>query len=192
MSREAIPTLVLAAALAVAATDGAVAGSTYTRIDTDACEVVKTYEDGAADLRCPGLDGLEVFVNGGDARTDVDFGVRNDNFESFSAFNGTGETVEWVSDDGGAPYATILRFLIDVDGRSAEALVVSLIGSESEAGCVIGVVDAATEQANGAARGLAALAPTFDCAIDPVVVLPGANELVRGFNGANGTRGSGS
>ena len=68
----------------------------------------------------------------------------------------------------------------------------SLVGTESEPGCVVGVVDAAAEQANGVARGLAAMAPSFDCAIDPVVVLPGASELVRGFSGANGTRGSGS
>ena len=52
-------------------------------------------------------------------------------------------------------------------------------------GCVIGVVDAALDQANGIARGLGAMAPLFDCATDPVVIVPGAGELVSQFNGAN-------
>ncbi len=164
---------------------GVQAASTYTTIDYADCETLETYEDGGADLLCPGLDGLDVFVSEGDARLDVDYGFKGENFETFSAFNSIGDTIEWLSDARGVQQAAILRFFISVDGREAQALVISRINTESQDGCVIGVVDARLEQANGMARGIGAMAPTFDCSIDPVVIAPGASELVLGFNGAN-------
>ncbi|MEO7221768.1 MAG: hypothetical protein ABIY37_04785 [Devosia sp.] len=176
--------LILVAAFAVLAS-AAQAESVYTDLDLDACDVVETYEGGGADLRCDGYEGWDVWVHDGDARTDVDYGYWNDNFESFSAFNGPGPKIEWMLDAGGTPYAAALRFLIDVDGRKAQALVVSKPGDSEVPGCVIGVVDAAADQANGVARGLGAMAPLFDCASDPVVIVPGASELVSQFNGAN-------
>jgi hypothetical protein len=163
----------------------AMAESVYTDLDLDACNVAETYEGGGADLRCDGYDGWDVLVHDGDARTDVDYGFANDNFESFSAFNGPGQKIEWMLGADGKPYAAALRFLIDVDGRSAQALVVSKPGNSEEPGCVIGVVDAAADEANGVARGLGAMAPLFDCTSDQVVIVPGASELVAGFNGAN-------
>lgn len=173
--------------LAVAAlwSGGAHAASTYTKIDDAKCQLLKTYEDGGSDMRCPGLPGLDVFVSEGDARLDVDYGVKGEHFETFSAFNSIGDTVEWLSNARGVPEAAIIRYLISVDGREAQALVVSRINTESQDGCVIGVVDAKLEQANGMARGIGAMAPTFDCATDPVVIAPGAGELVAGFSGAN-------
>jgi hypothetical protein len=176
---------VLLAAAAVLMGSGAEAASTFTKIDDARCETLQTYEDGGVDLRCPGLDGLDVFVSEGDARLDVDYGVRTENFETFSAFNTIGDTVEWLRDAGGVPQAAVIRYKISVDGREAQALVISRINTEAQDGCVIGVVDAALEQANGMARGIGAMAPTFDCSIDPVVITPGASELVRGFTGAN-------
>ncbi len=176
----------LAAVVAFAAfASAAQAESVYTDLDLDACDVVETYEGGGADLRCDGLEGWDVLVHEGDARTDVDYGFANDNFESFSAFNGPGPKVEWMLGESGVPYATALRFLIDVDGRKAQALVVSKPGNSEVPGCVLGVVDAAADQANGIARGLGAAAPLFDCSTDQVIVFPGASELVSQFNGAN-------
>ncbi|MGN6489360.1 MAG: hypothetical protein ACTHLT_16290 [Devosia sp.] len=180
-----IASVLLAASAAGLIAGGAEAASAYTKIDGARCETLKTYEDGGVDLRCPGLGDLDVFVSEGDARTDVDYGARNEHFETFSAFNGIGDTVEWLSNAAGVPEAAIIRYLISVDGREAQALVVSRINTESQDGCVIGVVDAGLEQANGMARGIGAMAPTFDCSIDPVVIVPGASELVRGFSGAN-------
>lgn len=178
--------LVPAIAVALIAVAGpALAASAYTDLDTDDCEILETYEDGGVELRCDGYGGFDVFVSDGDARMEVDYGVRNDSFETFSAFNGVGERIEWMLDDEGAPYATALRFLIDVDGRKAQALVVSTIGTRGEPGCVVGVVDAAADQANGIARGLGAMASLFDCSSDQDVIVPGAAELVAGFNGAN-------
>lgn len=161
------------------------ADSAYSDLHPEACEVVETYEGGGADLRCNGIEGWDVWLHEGDARVDVDYGYPNDNFESFSAFNAPGPKVEWMLDDAGEPYATALRFLIDVDGRWAEALVVSKPGNSEVPGCVVGVVDASADQANGIARGLGAAAPLFDCSTDAVIIVPGAGELVRQFNGAN-------
>ena len=163
------------------------AESAYTTLDLNACEVLKVYEEsGGVELRCDGYGGIDVFVSEGDARMEVDYGSRNENFESFGAFNGVGETVEWMLDDDGVPYAAALRFHLDNDGTlGAQALVVARIGSTDAPGCVVGVVDAATEQANGIARGLGALAPIFDCASDKAVIVPGASELVLTFSGAN-------
>jgi hypothetical protein len=161
------------------------AGSEYTTLDLDACDVLETYEDGGSDLRCDGFSGVDVFVSEGDARMDVDYGVPSGAFETFSAFNSVGDKVEWMLDEDTAPYAAALRFFIDVDGRKAQALVVSRLGSAIAPGCVVGIVDASLEQANGIARGLGALARYFDCTTDPVVVVPGASELVYGFSGAN-------
>jgi hypothetical protein len=176
--------LTLIAAFAVLPS-AAQAESVYTDLDFDACDVVETYEGGGADLRCDGLEGWDIWVHEGDARTDVDYGYWNDNFETFSAFNGPGEKVEWMLGDDGVPYAAALRFFIDVDGRKAQALVVSKPGDSEVPGCVVGVVDAALDQANGMARGLGAAAPLFDCTTDPVIIVPGASELVSQFNGAN-------
>ena len=181
--RIASALLTLAAVAALGG--GAQAASVYSKIVDADCTVLKTYEDGGADLRCPGHDGLEVFVSEGDARLDVDFGVKTDSFETFLAFNTIGDTVEWLTNADGVAEAAIIRYLISVDGREAQALVISRVGSESEPGCVVGVVDAALEQANGMARGIGAMAPLFDCSADRVVIAPGASELVAGFSGTN-------
>lgn len=171
--------------LAAAAAGPAWAQSSYTTLDLEACEVLKVYEEGGgADLRCDGQGGFDVFVSEGDARMDVDFGVRNEAFETFSAFNNIGKTIEWMEDQDGLQ-AAIIRFLIDVDGRKAEALVVSKVGTPDAPGCVVAVVDAAAEQANGTARGLGAMAKFFDCDSDRIVIVPGARALVADFSGAN-------
>ncbi len=183
--------LVLTIAAFAAATSGGVrAESVYTTIDLDACETLETYEDGGFRMRCDGHDGLDVLVSEGDARMDVDYGVDSEAFETFSAFNSVGETVEWLIGPSGDAEAAILRFRIGVDGRRAEALVVSRVGSASTPGCVIGVVDATLDQSNGMARGIGAMAASFDCQRDRVVIPSGARELVRGFTSANGVAGA--
>lgn len=178
--------ILLTSAVSVAGlAGGAEAASVYTKIDEAQCEVLQTYEDGGAALRCPGHGGIDVFVTEGDARLDVDYGVNSGSFETFSAFNNIGDTVEWLTGSDGMAEAAILRFRISADGREAEALVVSRVGAEGAPGCVVGVVDAALEQANGMARGIGAMAPLFDCNSDKVVIASGARPLVRAFTGAH-------
>jgi hypothetical protein len=181
--RTALSLLAGAIAAILAATP-AFAQFSYTTIDYDECETLQTYEDGSVELRCDGYGGFDIYPSDGDARMDVDYGVKNEDFETFSAFNVAGETVEWFEDADGVQAAT-LRFFIDVDGRKAQALVVSQVGFKDQPGCVVGVVDAALDQANGIARGIASVAKYFDCSRDAVVIVPGASELVRGFDGAD-------
>src|SRR6478672_795604 len=126
-----IASALLTLAAVAALSGGAQAASVYSKIVDAECKVLKTYEDGGADLRCPGHDGLDVFVSEGDARLDVDFGAKNDSFETFSAFNNIGDTVEWLTNADGVAEAAIIRYLISVDGREAQALVISRVGSES-------------------------------------------------------------
>lgn len=179
--RLLLPMLVVALAAAAPAR----AESLYTKLDLDACDVLSTDEEvGGAELRCDGYGGFDVFVSDFDARMSVDFGERDDRFETFAAFNSVGDTIEWLVDDNGVQ-ATVLRYFIDVDGRKAQALVASKVGVRGAPGCVIGIVDAAMDQANGVARGLASMAGVFDCGSDAVVVVPGASELVAQFSGAN-------
>lgn len=170
---------------AVLAAGPVAAQSSYTSFDLDACEVIEIYEEtGGGKFRCEGYGGFDVYVSEGDARMDVDFGVANDRFQTFSAFNGVGDTVEWIEDADGVQ-AAVIRFHIDVDGRSAQALVVSKVGLQDAPGCVVGIVDAAADQANGVARGLANMARFFNCDDDRITIVPGARPLVSDFSGAN-------
>lgn len=171
--------------LAVLAAGPATAQSSYSPLDLDDCDLIEAYEEtGGGVFRCDGQGGFDVYVTEGDARMDVDFGEPNDRFQTFSAFNGVGETVEWYEDVDGIQ-AALIRFFIDVDGRKAQALVVSKVGVRGDPGCVTGIVDAAAEQANGVARGLAAMAKIFDCDDDDIVIVAGARPLVADFSGAN-------
>ena len=113
---------------------------------------------------------------------DVDFGVRNEAFETFSAFNGVGKTIEWMRRRTMASRPRRIRFLIDVDGRKAEALVVSKVGtSRTSRAAWSAIVDAAAEQANGVARGLGAMAQFFDCDSDRHRHRPGRARARRRF-----------
>lgn len=180
-----IRALSMAAAVAMLAAGPAMAQSSYTTLDLDDCETLRVYEEtGGGVFRCDGYGGFDVYVSDGDARMDIDFGVPNDRFQTFTAFNGVGDTIEWLEDVDGVQ-AAIIRFLIDVDGRSAQALVVSKVGVRDDPGCVVAIVDAAADQANGVARGLGNMAKLFDCSDDDIIIVPGARPPVAEFSGAN-------
>ena len=167
--------LALTAAFALLAS-AAQAESVYTDLDLEACDVVETYEGGGADLRCDGLDGWDVWVHEGDARTDVDYGYWNDTFETFSAFNHAGPRIEWRIVTEGAvarPFAAIRRWFVSTDpensGRTTQVLVVSRVGQvEDREGCVVGLVVASgNPQANEQARRIAdEHARSFACGVD--------------------------
>jgi len=133
--------------------------SVYTDLDLDACETLKTYEDGGVDLRCPGYDGIPLYVSDGDARMDIDAGVPNDVFTSQTAFNLLGDRVEWrIVDD--APVAIIVRYRMDVGDSHlpplTDELAVITIGTEGAPGCLIDWVHATAQPSpNEAARALA-------------------------------------
>jgi len=184
-----IATLAAAGFSAAIAVSGAgAAESVYTTLDLDACAVLaQDRESGGIALQCEGLPGYPVFASEGDLRFDVDFGVPNERWESFSPFNAINDVVEWRVTDG-EPHAAILRYLIDtgVTGGpedKGQVLVVSSVGREGTPGCVVALVDAAIEQANGVARGAAAMAPLFACGTHAPVAIGPEGSFAFSFSG---------
>lgn len=177
----------MAGACLAAAGSAHAAESVYTTLDLDACAVLdQDDESGGISLQCDGLPGHPVFVSEGDLRFDVDYGVPNERWESFGPFNAINETVEWRVADG-VPHAAILRFFIDTGMTGGpedkgEALVVSRVGTEAAPGCVVAVIDAKVEQANGVARGAAAMATRFACGADMPVGVGPEDSFAHSFN----------
>ena len=132
--------------------------SAYTNLDLGACETLREYEEsGGVELRCPGYQGVPLFVSRGDLRYDVDAGVPNDAWETPTPFNSLGETVEWRLRDG-EPSAVIVRYQIaGPSGRDERSrLAVIAVGREGAPGCLVGYVGADAEPSqNAAARALA-------------------------------------
>ena len=72
------------------------ATSAYTPLNLDRCSLIAEVEEGAgASWRCPGRNGISLFVMTGDARFDVDAGIDNGQWESLMPFNRPGPQVEW-------------------------------------------------------------------------------------------------
>ncbi|MEN3792220.1 hypothetical protein [Fulvimarina sp. MAC3] len=178
--------------LIIATTFPAVAAandSTYTKIDFDACETLFfSDEGGSVSLKCPGYRGIPVYYNEGDLRADVDFGTPNQFFETFGAFNSTGDTVEWRL-AAGKPIAAILRFHLDPGdgGEKGQVLSVHKIGFKGKAGCAIAYVDArANPNANGLAREVADdRAPSFACGTDRPTYVGKVSRSGRGATAVN-------
>jgi len=140
--------------------------STYTDLDLDACQTLAEDPMGAS-LQCKGYRNFPVYFKEGDLRQSVVFGdvdqeLIDGAFESFSAFNHVNTKIEWRLNDGGQPYAAILRWFIDnpgPDGSSSKAsrgeiLVVSKVATSGDGGsCFVAMVDAkANANANELAR----------------------------------------
>jgi hypothetical protein len=185
--RQHAATLLLAGACLLAVGQAHAAESVYTTLDLDACAVLaQDRESGGILLQCEGMPDYPVFASEGDLRFDVDYGVQNNIWQSFGPFNSINETVEWRVADG-VPHAAILRFFIDTGMTGGaedkgEALVVSRVGTDTAPGCVVAVVDAKVEQANGVARGAAAMAARFDCGTDMPVAVGPEGSFAHSFN----------
>ena len=155
--------LILLAALAGAPT------SAYTQLNLDNCEIYSVAHAGEGDWsnrRCPGRNGVTLFVNEDDARFDVDAGVDNNEWESPSPLNQLGPQVEWRL-EGGRPFAIIYRYTISEampGGRSM--LAVESVGRTGRPGCLVALITA-TPAANARARQIAdTRARTFRCRRD--------------------------
>ena len=164
------------------------AESVYTKLDLDACTVLERHEEFASvRMVCEGYANNPVYVSEGDLRFDVDYGIENALWESFGPFNSLGDTIEWRV-QGDWVYAAILRYFIDTGMTGGpedkgQALVVSKVSDGASPGCVVAVVDAAVEQANGVARGAAAMAGRFRCG-DPTIAIGPQDSFVFSFTGA--------
>ncbi len=156
------------ASLAGAPAQAAGLDSAYTKLDLDACDVLKEYEEGGGvDLKCSGYKGIPVPE---ELRTVVAFGRDNQNGGTFGPFNSPGETVEWRL-SGGEPFAAILRFHLDPgdgSGRTVSVLGIYTIGGKGRESCPVGYVDASVNaNANVLARKVAdEEARSFACGTD--------------------------
>jgi hypothetical protein len=155
--------LILLAALAGAPT------SAYTTLNLEACEIYSVAHAGEgewANRRCPGRNGVTLFVNEDDARYDIDAGVDNGEWESPSPLNELGPQIEWRL-EGGRPFAIIYRYTISEampGGRSM--LAVESIGRTGRPGCLVALI-AGTAAGNARARQIAdTRARTFRCGRD--------------------------
>jgi hypothetical protein len=147
--------------------------SLYTSLDLEKkCKLVKTFpnEGGSALWDCKGHKGLRVRVAEGDLRFFVSFGENAENqtaaHQTLILFNYIHKTLEWrVERTGGAwiPFATILRYYWDSDGRKGQTLVVTKIG-KNDACHVAHILATGNEHANKLARKIAdKRARGFDC-----------------------------
>jgi hypothetical protein len=158
----------LAVLLATALTRPTPAGaeqisSVYTPLDLGACQDVTPADvkEYGTVWRCKGHDGVDVRVAEGDLRMFVSFGPNAEHqtvtYETLPQFNSIGDTLEWrVVRDGGrwTPFATILRYSWDVDGRKGSTLVVTKLGKDDA--CHVAYVEATgNAEANEEARAIA-------------------------------------
>lgn len=152
----------------------------YTRLDLDQCrqEARPPAEpdepvDGAT-WWCVGYDGMPVRVAEGDLRFLISYGPNAAEElaagQTLPQFNTINQTLEWRLDGSGRPFATILRYFIDIElgdrTGKGQVLVVTKLGGPGQI-CHVGYVDAlATPNANAVAREIADRSPDFVCGQD--------------------------
>lgn len=146
--------------------------SVYTRLDLDDCLILSTEaeveENQGAEWVCAGHDRIVVWVAEGDLRYFLGYGSHGRDQCSYRQTLGPFHTVhtalEWRLRDG-VPIATILRYVLEGDGRAQQYLVVTKLGDGQA--CQMAYVDASTPDANRLAQEAAdRYAPGFDCATD--------------------------
>lgn len=140
--------------------------SAYTKLDLDACEAAdEDDEPGWTEWQCQGHGGLDLFVQRGDDRYDLDAGLRDEDGRWGATFDYPGETVEWRLRDG-KPFALIYRLRnANPDRPASSILAVETVGADGRPGCRIAEIDGAKPNANQLARDAAdaALATSPTC-----------------------------
>jgi hypothetical protein len=144
------------------------ATSAYTELNTDRCRVLEAVSEGESiSWRCPGRNGIFLYVNSGDGRYELDAGVDDGQWRSIGAFNQIGNNVEWRL-RGGRPFAVIYRLTsVDPETDPNSMLIVETIGMRGRPGCEVARVNALRADANARARAEAdRLAARFRCGQD--------------------------
>ena len=146
--------------------------SLYTSLDLDKCKLVASNanEGGWAEFNCKGLNGMRVRVAEGDLRFFVSYGPNAENqiaaSQTLSPFNTIHKTLEWRVERKGAewvPFATILRYFWDSDGKKGQTLIVTKLEG-NEACQVAHIVADGTPNTNELARAAADThARSFKC-----------------------------
>ena len=119
------------------------ATSDYTPLDTERCQVLREVPEGESiSWRCPGRNGIPLFVNSGDGRFELDAGVADNDWSTIPPFNQIGNTVEWRL-RGGRPFAVIYRLTsVDPATDPNSMLIIETIGARGRPGCEVGRVNA--------------------------------------------------
>lgn len=135
--------------------------SLYTSLDLEKkCKLVASSPDegGWAKWSCKGHKGMHVRVAEGDLRFFVSFGPNAEKqtaaSQTLALFNTIHNTLEWRVERVGkewVPFATILRYFWDSDGRKGQTLVVTKL-SEEDACHVAHIVANGNPKANEQAR----------------------------------------
>jgi hypothetical protein len=157
MKRHALWALCVLAGFSEAPVAAQTITSRYTMLDLRRCRTLEIVPEGESiRRRCPGLAGINLFVNEGDGRSEIDAGFDDGEWESLPAFNTIGDRIEWRL-AGGRPFAIIyrLRTAASEGAPAGSALIVEAIGRRGAPGCRITVVDGARPDANARARALA-------------------------------------
>ncbi|GBE43260.1 hypothetical protein BMS3Bbin10_01336 [bacterium BMS3Bbin10] len=160
-----------AAAITLPAQAGQIS-SLYTPLDLGKCQLVESNPDegGSAVWDCKGYKGMRVRVAEGDLRFFVSFGPNAEKqtaaSQTLAPFNTIHKTLEWrVERKGGewVPFATILRYFWDSDGRKGQTLVVTKLGAD-DACQVAHIAASGNPRANRQARRIAdRQARGYDC-----------------------------
>lgn len=148
--------------------------SAYTRLDVEACPVVREHETGRVH-RCRGFADIPVIVDADEHGLFVGIGTGGESATTpllVSRFAEAGRRIEWRGGRQGGglkPAAAILRFRITA-GPSISAPwreVLAIYRLDPVRSCIAAVVDGRGPDANGKARRLAdTLAPRFRCGRD--------------------------
>lgn len=156
MIRDALAALGCLAALSAAPAAAQSIGSAYTIADLERCRILELIEEGGSvTRRCPGLGRVQLFVNEGDGRFDVDAGIDNGQWESLPGLNEIGGRIEWRL-RAGRPFAIIYRLRSTAtDQPPGSSLIVETIGRPGAPGCQIATIDGALPDANARARAIA-------------------------------------
>jgi hypothetical protein len=138
-------------------------------------------EEDYGSWRCPGYEGIGVFLAAGDQRMYVSFGRNqkeaHDQIAAGETLRGFNEvykgTVEWrierLPNGKTRPFATILRwnYVRDVDDRNASGRMLVVTRLNPGGVCHVGYVDKRSPDANVEARKVAdEKARTFKCGVD--------------------------
>lgn len=145
--------------------------SVYTDLDTDHCKKLSADDEpGGIVLMCKGYTNHPVYYKEGDLRQAILYGRVNaayidGTYETFGPFNYTGRKIEWRLDNAGKPFAAIQRWYISNSGPmepgpaptdTGQVLVISKVAGKDGTGCVVGYVDAlSNDEPNLLARQIA-------------------------------------
>lgn len=173
MNKAASVLLATTAILCAAPASAGEISSVYTSLKLEKCKLVESHpnEGGSAVWTCGGHGGMAVRVAEGDLRFYVSYGpnAREQTAagQTLGPFNNIHHTLEWRverRDGRRVPFATILRYFWDSDGRKGQTLVVTKLGRNDA--CHVAHVDASgNPNANKMAREAADVeARRFDCA----------------------------